>query len=420
MAYEEARYSNHIENMTYRILEYMQISSTQDPSGLVNYLLEAPEGSFPTVQSINVRFRQITGEYPLIPEPTDRSEQSKLDYIARVHLTAVRDGYAMSQRLEQDSGLAAPAVRNVHYHNHHCNNRWGNNSLLHDLIIWDWIMNGGSRGRGHDRRRERDKNNKEGMSAGAVLLLIAMAGSAAVAGLYAVVQTVKTFEELAHNENTWENVAKLGAVGAAATAGVFLGMLLGSSAFAMPVLGAILTAVIFAGTAFKLSNLVHDHYQKSEYTDSMIDKDSRFKLTEEEWINLRDNNYNPYVVNEAIRELGIEMKNINANSMMFWSSANKERRKVLNLLRQLRTGKTDRTILIGKKLFQLTSDYQEADAPLAMEERYVPRPELLEISHATADTPTLYSASPHHAQPYSSFTQQHEPAPDYEPFFSYR
>src|SRR5690606_159131 len=152
-------------------------------------------------------------------------------------------------------------------------------------------------------------------------------------------QALRSFDEMIHNENMLANISKLGAVGAAAISGAFIGMLIGASAFAMPVVGAILTAAIAAGVSFKLATMIHKHLQKSETTFSAIDGDNRFKLIESEWRNLEAQGFNPYAVNEAIRELAIEMKHTDANSLLFLGQAMKRRGEIIDSIRLLKSGK---------------------------------------------------------------------------------
>lgn len=421
-ALDEAYFSDKIEEMSENLVNYMSNKGINDPRNLIARLLEAPAGKLATADSINAKFRRLTGANLIqLLQTSDQYSIDKLDYIARLHLTAISDGYALAKLSNVEQQTNGPSqsaiVHHVYHHHSYYNNSWSSHSILHDIILWDWLMNGGFGG--HSSSRSSNSDDENGMSLGAILLLIGMAGSAAVAGLYAVVQTVQLSDELIHGERPWENIAKLGVVGAAATAGVFLGMLIGASAFAMPALGAVLTATILAGVSFKAINMIMKATQKSENTFSMIDGDSRFKLTPREWQKLQVQGYNPFVVNEALRELAVEMKNTDANSMMFLGKACKHKREIIDTMRKLKSGKIhDKTILVGKKMFQLTSQYSGAEQPTA--ERYVDMPRDSQFNRVDLDD-SRYRDMQNGYQFYSRNDDTGVPAqtPDmYDPYFN--
>lgn len=379
MRLTNAQITQEIQRISERLIQYLNESRQPNPSQTIDTLL----ANWQNLRQLDNSFKSLnSGKSLITPKYLDYDDQ--LLSVISLHLEAIKAGY---QSVTQPKQKVNVYVKEVNYYaNYYQPRPW-----YHDYFLMSLLMDSHRAPSAPNRpsqqahtREQSAEEQKAKLGIGAILALIALSGAALVSSLYVAIQTVKTLDEIFHGENLSANFSKLGITGLAAFSGAMVGLLLGASAFAMPIVGAVLTACVFAGISYKLCNLAQQNMTQSEHNQSAIDGDNRFKLTAKEEQGIAAKNLNPLMVKEALRELGIQYQQNRANSLRFWGSEAKHQREIIHLVRELKSGNyPENTIQIGRdKLFVL-------DRPTAA---VVPPPSSEPVSQDAANQPSLYSS----------------------------
>lgn len=392
MALTNAQVTECIEEMSDKFKQFQKDYTKKipdiSPLEIVNQLLWTSHYPL-TLRQLNQNYQTMIGHHGyLITPPTSEAAQQKLLSVAQIHLKAIAEGYlatkvASEQKAIQQSTAEAHAATQrakVIHHVHHNATRDDN------FWFWLYILDRPSHNRTPTNpSQQKHDNNQDPSSLGillAITLLIAAGGTLG----YSVMQTYHRIEEILHGEDMLANTTKLSVTAFAAWQGYMLGISLGATYLANPLLGAICTAIIASAAGMKLSKWGAELAHQSTNTTSALAYDPRFCLTDNERYALIGKGYNPQMVEEAIRVIAIQIKKTPANGLKFWDNPHKP---LIDLVRQLKQGYGYEILNFEGKCFDLMRRTAQAE---------VCAPPLYNVQPTK---PIFYSDSPPYAQPVS-------------------
>ena len=333
-----------------------------------------------TVSQLNQNYRTImalSSNEELIKKDTNLSNNSTIMQSAVIHLTAIAAGfkaYADEQqlKLQQENMSRAAKPKQVHIHHHHGYRRdYFMDYLWYQTLFGRDIYSPSYPAQPTTKPNKKDENK---VSTAGILLAVALVGSATTTLGYSIMQTYYRIEEILHNEDKLANIGKLTITAFAAWQGFLVGSLIGATYFANPLLGAVCTSIIASAAGMKLGKWSMELAHSSSKSDSALDYDPRFILSNSEYLKLADKGFAPNSVNEAIREVASMIKAQSANGLKFWHNPHGP---LIDLMRELKSGYQYERLVINGKAFELMAPQNayeniEVTQPSAYEYTYEP------------------------------------------------
>lgn len=343
-----------------------------NPSNLVNYLLSSRGYAISSLEQLNQNWAEATRGKGLGPRlvdiPTNPHDAARLLTITRIQLTAITAGFEASR---EDRTNDRPIdtdrrdkvrVERVYYYGgyHHCHNDtfWRDMYLI-NLLTRPSYPSGGYFPSAPVQVPTGGSGDEDGIGVVGYLVALLMIGAAAVTIGYAVVESYKRCNEIINGEDILGNLTKLTVTGVAAWQGAIIGAMIGAAMFHNPILGAVCASVILAAVGMKLAKMVVSGYHSLTNDTSAIANDPRFCLSDKQSNKLFAQGYDPEVVKEAIREVGVLLKANNANGIMFWNQENSDRGNLVKLMRDLKAGFGYKDVVINGKSFNLMRPIQQ-------------------------------------------------------------
>lgn len=414
-----------------------------EQSKQINYLLTNPQtgGPITSLEELNWNWRFVkyraSDALDLVSNlPSHPEERTRLFSIIKIQLEAIARGQKASQEnFNQPTHLPTPSrfvqnslpekrVERIYYYGGY--RPYTSTDFLTDMLIWDMFTHhhyggyGGGCcdtstppapyiGSGSGGGSSSDDKSGEAMIliAGIVVVLFEIALTV-VATMYLIGALIETVDEMIHLENLAENILKLTGTGAGLWAGMLAGVAIGAalsfSGGGMVFLG-LMTGIIGAGLALFAANQLFTGFHLLTNRSSAIDSDPRFKLSSFEKYRLKRDGYDIMSVQEAIREVGLLMKQNKSWHLTFWREENDERKKLVRLLRDLKLGHKSQYIQINGKAFNLwktTPEHYQAQQPI-----YTPTPPdygYLQRTHVIDEKPPAYVQPEPSAPPAYAFT----------------
>ena len=267
--------------------------------------------------------------------------------------------------LEPERRRATPEIVNIYIFNERPRSLW------YDWWCWRMLTLDmmysrpyypSSHNHGHPNNNQSD--------CGKILLALVLCIGAVVSTLYSFVELGRCVEQLYYAEDVFGNLSRIVlAILGGITGGLVGSALLGAGSLAMPILGAVVGALIATGLAIWASKLLVESMHKASQSQSALDYDPRFCLSSAEQINLKAQGYDILAVSEAIREVAIAYDNAHKNawSLTFWSKDNRAKAELIDLLRSLKKPQNDSFEFNNKTFYLMSTDHRPEvviDTPL--------------------------------------------------------
>lgn len=426
----------------------MQGQGLIDAKMIISQLLYNPEPTQPiTLAQINQNYRTIIGSgrsdqpanlrrlsYHLLPQGYhDQRDNSLVAGVADIQLRAIAEGfdaYAHRQQLEQEAQqqqrpaaratqTQSPRVVEVH-HFHGGYYRDPFYDFYRDMWFYQMLFDNNhchhhypSQPAQPTQRRTEEEKDQVGWLG--VMLALALVGGAVATLGYSVSQTYYRIDEMLHGEKTLDNTATLAVTAFAAWQGYLVGALIGASYFANPILGGLCSAIIASAAGMKAAKWGSE-LANANNTKSALTTDPRFCLSKIEKHELEQKGYNVNVIEEALRECAIMIKQQPANGLKFWHNPHGP---LIDLMRSLKQGYPQQNLVLGDKVFELYTPYRQQPVEQAQDQQQpepvkpsappLPTAELLVPQQPYAD-PVMGTVVPTYGE-YPQLSQAMEGAP---------